>query len=153
MLNGNHTCNSSYGIVAPCREYFEADPKTGEMRQSFAGADYDCRGRGWYSNAADSRTSRWSSLYIDKTSKQAAFAYCTPLQNFFLSFFLSFCGTKKNSVGILRGGLEMVVWTQWKKNFKPTFMSSSFTITTMGMYNIPIFIEWYCNITIGVGCW
>jgi hypothetical protein len=81
MLNGNHTCNSSYGIVAPCREYFEADPKTGELRKSFAGADYDCRGRGWYSNAADSRTSRWSSLYIDKTSKQAAFAYCTPLQN------------------------------------------------------------------------
>ena len=99
MLNGNHSCES-HSKAAPCREYFEADPQTGVMRRSFKGVTYvrssknsrnslfpcrllmspcapslsqDCRKRAWYFDAAKSRASRWSDLYIDATANAAAF--------------------------------------------------------------------------------
>ena len=49
-------------------------PMNKRLRQSFKGATYDCRLRAWYFNTATDNVAQWTSMYIDKTTNQPAFA-------------------------------------------------------------------------------
>jgi hypothetical protein len=64
-----------------CREYFMADPNSGKMVDSWGGAVYDARKRGWYFNTKTQLTSRWSGMYVDRSTNEPAFAFCVPLTN------------------------------------------------------------------------
>ena len=100
MSSSMHDCSSQYNISAPCREYFTADNETGTMTLSFKGAQYDPRTRAWYFKTAGRTTAfrirhpgnwtspnddvetpeaQWTSMYVDKSLGEPAFAFCVPL--------------------------------------------------------------------------
>ena len=59
---------------------FAAKHATSRRAESFAGAAYDCRTRGWYSSVRAKRNvSEWSSIYRDMTIGEHAMALCSPL--------------------------------------------------------------------------
>ena len=58
-----------------CREYFMADPNSGKRAESFAGAVYDCRKRGWYFKTKTDLTSQWSGMYVDRSTNGTSRKY------------------------------------------------------------------------------
>jgi hypothetical protein len=72
-------------LPSRCREIFTANPVSGSRAVSVDASPYDCRYRSWYfdtkNEAKHAGSKRWTSMYIDHSTNNPAFALCAPLTN------------------------------------------------------------------------
>mmetsp|Transcript_103194 Transcript_103194/g.296136 ORF Transcript_103194/g.296136 Transcript_103194/m.296136 type:complete len:342 (+) Transcript_103194:447-1472(+) len=75
----NTACRTT--LQMGCREYFMADQNRGLPDESFGGAPYDARKRGWYYSTKENVKKQFSGKYVDKAADQPSIAACAPLMS------------------------------------------------------------------------
>mmetsp|Transcript_103196 Transcript_103196/g.296145 ORF Transcript_103196/g.296145 Transcript_103196/m.296145 type:complete len:270 (+) Transcript_103196:447-1256(+) len=68
----NTACRTT--LQMGCREYFMADQNRGLPDESFGGAPYDARKRGWYYSTKENVKKQFSGKYVDKAVGKLRFA-------------------------------------------------------------------------------
>jgi len=84
-----------------CAETHVAHHDTGRPRLSLSGDPYDCRKRAWYYGNKEKIQSRWTDMFFDSVTNEAAFAYCVPLFNLTSSAPKFFNGLSADSNGMV----------------------------------------------------